>query len=47
MGFIHLFLIWEASSAVTQLMCNFTGAFKEIKIGAGGKRLGPRKSSDL
>lgn len=26
---------------MTQLSCNLTGAFKEIKIGVGGKDLGP------
>lgn len=41
-AFIHL-LIWEASSAVTQLSCNLTGALKDMKIGVGGRDLGPGK----
>lgn len=32
---IHLLLIWEASSAATQLSCNFTGAFKNTRIWVG------------
>lgn len=32
---------------MTQLSCNLTGAFKEMKTGMGGKRLGSRRSSDL
>jgi len=32
---IHLLLIWEASSAVTQLSCNLTGAFKETRVWVG------------
>lgn len=34
-AFIHLLLIWEASSAVTQLSCNVTGAFKKTRIWVG------------
>lgn len=41
---IYLLLIWQSSSAVTQLSCNLTGAFKKTRIcmGEEGGNLGPR-----